>query len=289
MSDLRPITSNLVFTRLAQRRGSALDFEVQTDDLGNNNQGGVRLFDDKGHVLDAKIGDPKPGVQATWRPEGTDDLFQITVSTQALVTAGFVPTDRIGSTAFVDVDGDRIWEGAVGEADVYPEQFMPDTLSTLAGQPGMRDVNRTFNGADITLGLASISNQGDKSWSGTTGVRSIRLDDTAGAFAGVNQIQALVMPIVRSTDRRVHGDFLDPHPDYVTKTVMDLRSEALVTLTRQPDGSFQATAPAGKTFNEVEEAENYMGGSALSAGFEVAFVDPVTNEWVKDGTNNFVL
>src|SRR5688572_1581745 len=90
----------------AQRSGNRVELQVQTDNLGQKNQGGVRISDKAGHTVDVPL---------TWkRKSGRDDLFEGV----AVVDAALDP-EQLSARGFVDVPKrsgaiERLW----GDVDV---------------------------------------------------------------------------------------------------------------------------------------------------------------------------
>ncbi len=271
---------NKVVTRLSVLEGRKLRFEVQTDDLGNQNRGGVHLWDKNRNYVDVKL---------DWnRKVGSDDLFVGEVSLDDL-PAGF-DTSEIHSTAFVDTPSSihgnwRDWEGRDLKVQPAPRNAiydiaeageLPFALRSFKGHADTR-------GGKVELDVLQKPQTGYKSAYGSTAIKGIRFEDKNNFFGGAAKVDVVLMPVVDSTDRR--GEVFSH--DYVKKELeLDTKMNT-VTLKKQADGAYAADAGYDRGFLNLAEYTEYMGDALRLKAVDIALVDPATGKWDSNGSKNY--
>ena len=239
-------------------RGTRLQLQVKTSDLGDNNQGGAHLFDAKGHFLDVSL--------KFSRKSGNDDVFAGSISTKALKAKGF-DLATLQATAFVDVPGSgKQWEGN-NHVIVKPKD---DALTDLGNGYQRQAIARTVELFSGTLTLDGVNQQGPMTGSHTTSrqvaVTGATFEDKKNFFKGAAKVKLEIHPEHNQTTMT---DYLyeESRPNVENRNAM-----SVVTLVRQADGRYKAEAPANKAFFSAL-SEQGMSADALT-GIKVSVFDP---------------
>ena len=245
-------------------RGQSLQLRVKTEDLGHANRGGARLFDAKGHTLDVPL--------TFTNKAGADDVFTGKIPTRDLKARGF-DLKTLQATAFVDAPGaPRIWEEHNHPAIVSAKD---DALRDL-GPGNMRSVGKqslpVFSGK---LDFETVHQGGPMTGSHTasweTAVTAITYRDEKNFFGGAKTVKLELHPEHTVVEMGPLGGAEISRPG-----VEDLNAMAIVTLHRQADGSYKASAPANKAFFSAF-GEQGMAADALTS-IKVALFDPKTGK-----------
>lgn len=274
-----------LFTRLSvvDPISRTLKVEVQTNDLGDGNQGGLHIFDQNRQYVDT--GSQGLPSLAWTRKVGSDDLFTAELSLDDLLKANpNLDLGSLGATAWVDVGGYRIWE----QNDHRVQAAGQDRLLPLPTQ-GYGHTRRTARAeaasGHVEMDFDTQGYQGNKDYTGQTGVTRIRLVPTDNRYDGLSSIEVLLMPEIALTN--VRTNWTDWSAPLSNNRFEDHNADNVVTLRRQPDGSFGATAPAGEAFVVQNFGRYYEAGNRELSRLSFAFVNPLTNEWDSNQGNNY--
>ena len=108
---------------------------------------------------------------------------------------------------------------------------------------------------------------------------------------GEKKVGVFVMPIVTTRDSRIDDDHGRWRTENVEKHFLDMNRRNLITLTRQPDGIYEAQADGDKAFLTIGEAFMYNGASGdyvdLTA-LRIAIVG-TGNRWDDNGGEDYVV
>lgn len=252
-------------------RGQKLQLRVKTDDLGQDNKGGAHVFDAKGHTMDVPL--------AFARKAGTDDVFTGAVPVKELKAKGF-DLKTLQATAFVTTPGAKVWEER-NHVVVTPKD---DKLLEL-GAPNMRSMGKssvTLHSGPLTLDTVRqggpMTSSHTSSWE--TAVTGLSFVDTRNFFGGAKTLKVELHPRHTLVEMAPNGPSEIARPN-----VENLNEMAVVTLTRQADGRYTASAPANKAFFHAF-SENGMAADTLTA-IKVAVFDPKTGKEDSDYGNRY--
>jgi hypothetical protein len=273
-----------LFTRLSVFPSAAnqkqVKVEVQTEAYGPGSQAGIHLWDHRDlsnpaqqHAIDVPL-------QYKGKADNGDDVWQATID----VPSNF-DTASMGATAWDDLQGAygggkyRLWEfqnhdvkpdGANRLEPIQPGQISKATVNTKAGP---LEIQESFH-----------DNDDYPDFSGQIAVTGLTLQDTAGRYAGLNEVKIYLLP-----DLTLRNDPFQTPGLRNSDAVIDANEENMVTLTRSPGtNTFVAQAPAGQGFMVENLLQSYETGAGQTvSGIELAVVNPQTNEWDKNGDKNY--
>lgn len=204
-----------------------------------------------------------------------DDYWTARIPTSAM-PAGIDPTS-LHAKSFLAVEGrPPLWE----EEEHTVQTPRVDQQMPLKGNqpPYRRMVNGEIAQGKVTLQLDQRSDiNGYPDMGGSyVGLSGLRLEPKAGQFKGAEELLAMVVPHTRFLDRALASG---PNYQFDIKSERNLRDvdgRNLVTLRRQPDGSFAAKAAPGQVYTSHYDYRPYgnSGDDTESLGYDLVIVDP---------------
>jgi hypothetical protein len=257
-----------------------VEVEVQAKDYAGNDKAKARFFDDKN-----EIDIPLEHTKMVPSQEG-DELWKAEIPLSRLTEAG-IDVRRFYVTTRIEVpDRNEVnWE--MHDQPVRGLRRNVIEQSFVTG-PEEFEKSKTTATGEIKLTTGFKFFQSNKSSSEDQALRKITFKPTTEQFKNSDTLDVVVIPRYSMKDRRENpNDFGQAH--YVTKTLLDIPETNIISLKRQPDGSFLAEAGAGKAFINVTCNNVYMGDDTQYGGYQVAIVDPATGTWDSNGGKNYDL
>ncbi len=289
----------LMRTQLSQKNADGtLSFQLRAEDFaGTKDRGGVRLFDQDGHVLDVPLG---------WRKTignlrgPNDDLWVGNLRVDAL-PAG-TKLHELRAKGWVDVDQPdggkhRVWEDGPSVPVTEAARDRLVDIPREVHEPAQLDDWRTLSCA-MQHGALELTQYtcGEMLGSHMVGyhhcLKGARFVDQDGAYAGAETLELLLIPRSRLVDRRDHyGEHGYAPKVYVERELRELQQMNRITLRRQSDGSFAASAPELKAFARFlsYDATVYMSDVYQLRGWELALHDPRADAWDSRGGQNYLV
>jgi hypothetical protein len=274
-----------LFTRLSvfptAQNQQQVKVEVQTQAYGPGSLAGIHLWDHRDIADPSKQHSIDVPLSYEGKAPNGDDLWQATIN----VPSNF-DTSSLGATAWDDLQKTyggtyRIWElqnhdvKADGVNRLEPIQTGSASTVTINTKAGPLVIQQSFH-----------DNDDYPDFTGQYAVTGVTLQDTAGRYAGLNQIKVYLLP-----DVTLRNDPFETPGLRASDSAVDANEENVVTLTRKPGtNTFGAQAPAGQGFVVEDLVRNYETNAGQTvSGLEAAVINPQTNEWDKNGATNYVV
>ena len=278
--------------------GSTIQVEVRAQDFaGAADHGGIRLFDQAGHVVDVPL-DFKDSIDNTIGPRDDQWVKKVLVKDLPIGMNAL----QLQCKSWVDIDQPdgsryRVWEP---RDDVDIQKPKVDKLFTLAREVSKDTSMDTHYAKSANLASGPLTLKiyrfgemtGSHSVDFHSCIKEIRFEDEQNFFKGATKVQVLLIPRFTHTDRRMTSSELGANNNvYVQRSISDLENKNLVTLTRHPSGTYSATAPKGKSFTDAVSFDYspYYGDTCQLDGFDVALVDPITGLWDSANGKNYLV
>ena len=169
------------------------------------------------------------------------------------------------ATAYLDIPQAnaspyRIWENVnytLKTSGVDVTRAISANFGALSN-PSPSQMQATLGGGQMTLGYSKTGASDDISYSSNQALTSVTLSKAEGdLFGSPAKLQAVIIPTMTNADPRMNNGQWSKPP--ITKQIQDLSDMARITLTRQADGSYAATAPKGKCFFEIAGMQEFDG------------------------------
>ncbi len=283
--------SNFAINRLSaiDASGTNLVANVETDHEVAGSQGGLHLFDDKGHSADVSFSNPS-------KASNGDDIYAGSVPLSDARFANF-NWKNTQATAFVDVkqnDGSmyRLWQGSSYDYDVNTtvqkqavDRTEPTTLKALAQGTYALPLSASMASGKLTLNFNELQVSDDASGESEFSLSKISLAGNS-FFGNAQTLQAVITPSMTSM---VERGFTKGDDSQTIKKYTNLNESVKVTLSRQSDGSYTAQAPSGMGFLDAKGFGDFDAGDAsLSvSNVQVAIVDPNSGKWDSNESKNY--
>lgn len=277
-----------VLTQQSMLHEGNLVVKVRAEDVaGPQDHGGVHIWDTRGNSVD--VGLRHDGMVSN-RVGPTDEMWAGKIPLGELRSRGLDVNNLVGATGFVDIDKPngqafRVWE----RRDHQIRKLPKDDMIAIRENPGPGDKYDTA-AIDTSSGRLTAKRFFDldvnayRSQRNVNALKELSFTDQHNYFGGAEKLQVVVVPRSRHRDRGTGSTAVR-----VERDMRNLNRMNRITLERQNDGSYRASAPLGKALVVSPDTWAYMGDSEKTTGFEIAIVDPSTNRWDSRDGRNYLL
>lgn len=240
--------------------GQFLNVTAKSEDHGPHNEVQV-------HVWDGAQADDVP---LRWVAKaGTDDVFEGKIPVSDLNNRTFNLFELGATGRMTEPNAGPFWEGR--DHTVLPDRHDRTVAIRRRGATNPvqgRSEEPVIGPLEVTVQREPVRGnaQGGTNQAHLTHLRWTNQDP---GNPGPEKMEVAIFASLQNHDARG-----------LVSTTDQRRRYNIITLDRQPDGTYQATAPAGRAFISVQESNGAAGTSAL-VGFKFALHDPNTGVWDK--------